>query len=600
MDRNELHGEHVWDVFPEAADTVAQDRLETALETQTPTSFERYNEDKDQWVEARIYPGDDGILLFFTDISESKAAEYELDQILEATPAGIVVLTDSGEITRANARAEALLGLSKSDIEGRRYDSPDWDIWDEDGVAIPPEDHPVTHVRKTGEAVQGFTHGITLPDGSDRWLSSSVTPVFGADGSTSQIVVALEDISVLKRLEQLIQTFHPVNERLNDATTRRETEQEICELLTDTRAYQCARIAEHTPGTEPTEASLLRRVETVSFDDSVVSPIESRHELTPARVAIDTGEIQVVTDARGDSRFESWRDDALEQGFRGSAVVPLSYGNRIYGLLTLYTDRGEPFGEREVALLSTLGDRIGQVLHTLETERVLHADSVAALTFRSTDPGSFFVSASGQLGCTIDVMDTIPASEEAFVHYASVRSASLDEFGAVAGDADCALQMRQIQASGGPPGGDVEIELTEESLAAELVWMGAVIKRHTVTDGEAEIVCEVPLGQDIDPLVTRLTASFPDTELVAKHEYNRSAESAGETASKVLADVYREELTDRQQQVLRAATYGRFFQSPRGSTATEVADALSLTQSTFSYHLRNAQQTLFEAMFERL
>jgi predicted DNA binding protein len=68
----------------------------------------------------------------------------------------------------------------------------------------------------------------------------------------------------------------------------------------------------------------------------------------------------------------------------------------------------------------------------------------------------------------------------------------------------------------------------------------------------------------------------------------------------MLGDIFETELTDRQQQVLRAAMYGGYFQSPRRSTATEIADALSLTQSTFSYHLRNAQQTLFERLFDRL
>jgi PAS domain S-box-containing protein len=599
-DGDELRGEHVWDVFPEAADTVAQERLEAALETQTPRSFERYNAEKDQWFEVRIYPSDDGIRLFFTDISESKATEQTLEQILEATPAGVVILSDSGDITRANARAEELLGLSKGNIEGRRYDCPDWDIWDEDGVAIAPEDHPVTHVRETGETVQGFTHGITLPDGSDRWLSSNVTPVFDASGSLTQIVVALEDITALKRLEQLIETFHPINETLNTATTRQETEQELCELLTDTRAYQYARISEHTPGTVPTEASLLSRLESVSFDDSVVPPIESPNETNPTQAAVETGEIQVVTRARGDSRFESWRDYTLEQGLQGGAIVPFSYNNRIYGLLTLYTDRSGAFDERELALLSTLGDRIGQVLHSLETERVLHADTVTALTFRSTDTGSFFVSASAELDCTIDIIDTIPGSAETFVYYASIRGASLDALDEIAAEADCVVEMRQIRTGTDPPGGDVEIELRERSLAAALMRMGAVVKRDTITGGEAEVVCEVPLSHDIESLVTCLSQSFPDTDLVAKREYNRSEESTGEPAGQVLADVYHEELTDRQRQVLRAAAYGGFFESPRGSTATEVADALSLTQSTFSYHLRNAQQTLFEALFERL
>lgn len=531
---------------------------------------------------------------------DAKASERELEQVLEATPAGIVLLTDEGEITRANARAEELLGLSRSEMEGRRYDRPDWDIWDENGVAIPPEDHPVTHAITTGETVQGFTHGITLPDGSDRWLSSNVTPISDGAGSVERTIVALEDITVLKRLEQLIETFQPVNEALNSATTRQETEQTICDLLTETRAYGYARIDEHTPGTAPTDLRVGTESEALSPEASVDRPTQSQSEREPARVAVETREIQVVTGDGTDSGFASWREYTLDCGFQAGAVVPLGRGDRIYGLLVLYTAREDAFETRERTLLTTLGDRVGQVVHALETERVLHADTVAELTFQSTDPGSFFVSASRRLGCRVDILDTIPVSDETLVYYASVQGAGIDDLCEIAEHGNLAVQMRQIRHSEEPPGGDVEIELQQQSLAHTLISMGAVVTSDTVIDGQAEVVCEVPLGHGIDSLVSRLTESFPETDLIAKREYNRAAGTGEETSNRVLADAFREELTDRQRQVIRAAVHTGYFESPRQSTATEVADALSLTQSTFSYHLRNAQQTLFEAMLDRL
>jgi len=599
-DSETLRGENVWDAFPEAADTIAEEKIQTALETQSPTSFERYNGEKEQWFETRIYPSDDGIIVVFTAITESKVAERELDHVLETIPIGIVLLSTEGDITRVNSRAEELLGLSRHKMDGKGYDHPDWDIWDEAGNPIPREDNPVTRVCRTGESIKGFTHGITLADGSERWLSSNVAPIRSEDGSIEQIVVALEDISVPKRLEQLIETFEPVNEILNSATTGEETEQAICELLTDTREYQYARVSEHTPGTALAESAFEERSEAVAANESVPLPIQSQTEIAPARVAVETGEIQVVTRSQTDSRFERWRADTLDQGFLGGAIVPLVHRGRVYGLLVLYTDRGEPFEDREQTLLTTFGERVGQVLHALETERILHADTVAELTFESTDSASFFVSASEQLGCTIEVRDTIPASDEMLVHYASVQDASLDALAEVAEYTDWDAQLRQIRHTDDPPGGEVEIELHRQSLAQTLVTEGAVVTTDTVTDGWAEVVCEVPAGNDIGSLVTRVQESFPETRLVSKREYTPSGKSDAHAISWVLGNIFETELTDRQQQVLRAAMHGGYFQSPRRSTATEIADALSLTQSTYSYHLRNAQQTLFEGLFDRL
>jgi PAS domain S-box-containing protein len=600
LNSEELRGEYVWAVFPEAADTIAEEKIQTALDTQSPTSFERYNAKKEQWVEARVHPSNDGVIILFSEITDRKVVERELDHVLEATPVGIVLLNADGDITRTNSRAEELLGLSRHKMDRKGYDHPDWDIWDEAGNPIPREDHPITRVFETGETITGFTHGITLSDGSERWLSSNVAPIKTKDGAIEQIIVALEDVTVTKRLEQLIETFEPVNEILNSATDEEETEQTICELLTDTREYQYARISEHTPGTAPNESNLQEATGAVAANESVSLPIQSQTEVAPAEVAVETGDIQVVTRNRTDSRFDRWRADTLDQGFQGGAIVPLQHRGRVYDLLVLYTDRGEAFGSREQTLLTTLGERIGQVLHSLRTERILHADTMAKLTFESTDSASFFVSASEQLGCTIEIRDTIPASDEMLVHYASVRDASLDAFSDIAESADWAAQLRQIRHTEDPPGGDVEIGLRRQSLAQTLVTEGAVVTTDTVTDGRAEVVCEVPLGTDIYSLVTRVQESFPETTLVSKREYTPAAKSDAHAVGRVLGDIFETELTDRQQQVLRAAMYGGYFQSPRRSTATEIADALSLTQSTFSYHLRNAQQTLFERLFDRL
>jgi PAS domain S-box-containing protein len=599
-DNEELRGEYVWDVFPEAADTIAEEKIRTALDTGSSTSFERYNTEKEQWIEASVHPSDDGVIIVFTEITDSKIAERELDHILETAPIGIVLLTPEGEITRTNARAEALLGLSRSKMDGVAYDHPDWDIWDEAGNPIPRENHPVRQVRRTGEAIQGFTHGITLPDGSERWLSSNVAPIKSEDGSIEQIIVALEDVTVPKRLEQLTETFQPVSELLNSATAGEEIERPICELLTDTREYQYARINEYTPETELTESDLEEGSGAVAASESVTRPIQSRTEVAPAAVAVETAEIQAVRRNQSDSRFERWRAYTLEQGFQGGAIVPLAHRGRVYGLLVLYTDRGEAFRDRERTLLSTFGERIGQVLHSLATERILHADEVTELTFESTDSASFFVSASERLGCTIEIRDTIPASDEMLVHYASIRGASLDVFRDFTESADWAAQLRQVRQTEDPPGGDVEIGLYRQSLAQTLVTEGAVVTTDTVTDGRAEIVCEVPLGSDIKSLVTHVQKSFPETTLISKREYTPSAKSDAYAVGRVLEDIFETELTDRQQQILRAAMYGGYFNSPRKSTATELADALSLTQSTFSYHLRNAQRTLFEQLFDRI
>jgi hypothetical protein len=84
-----------------------------------------------------------------------------------------------------------------------------------------------------------------------------------------------------------------------------------------------------------------------------------------------------------------------------------------------------------------------------------------------------------------------------------------------------------------------------------------------------------------------------DAEILAKRDRERSVTTARE---------YRDELasrlTDRQEAVLRTAYHANYFESPRGSTAEEVADSLDITGSTLLHHLRASQRKLLDAFYE--
>ena len=147
LGRDDLLGEHIWDVFPQSVDAVEMAEIERAIQRQIDTSFEIYSVQYGRWLAVRVFPGADGVTIFFSDVSEEKRVHQHLDQVLQTVPIGIGLLDSEGEILRANDRAEDLLGLTRSAIEGRAYDDPDWDIWDDDGDPISASDHPGTSYR---------------------------------------------------------------------------------------------------------------------------------------------------------------------------------------------------------------------------------------------------------------------------------------------------------------------------------------------------------------------------------------------------------------------------------------------------------------------
>ncbi len=49
--------------------------------------------------------------------------------------------------------------------------------------------------------------------------------------------------------------------------------------------------------------------------------------------------------------FAPWREDALARGVRAAAALPLVHGDRVLGVLNLYSTEATAFDPPEVALL---------------------------------------------------------------------------------------------------------------------------------------------------------------------------------------------------------------------------------------------------------
>ncbi|WP_436346066.1 bacterio-opsin activator domain-containing protein [Natronorubrum sp. FCH18a] len=129
-------------------------------------------------------------------------------RVFDVTPGSTVVVDSTGSIAFANDRTSETLGLTNERLTGGAYDPSEWNIYDDDGAPIPADDHPVTRVFESGEPAFGFEHWIELPDGSERWFSSSASPVLDDEGTVEYVVVSFEDVTALKRREKRLTSDH--------------------------------------------------------------------------------------------------------------------------------------------------------------------------------------------------------------------------------------------------------------------------------------------------------------------------------------------------------------------------------------------------------
>jgi len=85
LKQEEVLGRNVFDIFPNAAGATLGEKYQLAMDTKTFQSFEAAYKDErfEAWYDVRIYPADEGISVFFQDITEKKRDQRQKEILVE-------------------------------------------------------------------------------------------------------------------------------------------------------------------------------------------------------------------------------------------------------------------------------------------------------------------------------------------------------------------------------------------------------------------------------------------------------------------------------------------------------------------------------------
>ncbi len=273
----------------------------------------------------------------------------------------------------------------------------------------------------------------------------------------------------------------------------------------------------------------------------------------------------------------------------GVVAIPVRYGETRYG--TLYVGTFDAMSARERERLSMLGRRIGHAITAIRRQKLLLADTILEVEFRSTDTGSALIAASDRFDCRFDLESIVSTSESSLVYYVTLTGASASDVIEFVADGSGIEDARLVE--GRDSGALAEFVVSGRCPLLLLTDYGVTVREATIEGGDARILADCAYDTDLRALVERLTDAFPDTRLVGKQAVERGASTLGGFEEGAI-----ERLTDRQHAALRAAYFGGYFDWPRGSTAEEVADAMGVSSPTLHNHLRKAQRELLELLFE--
>jgi PAS domain S-box-containing protein len=439
-----------------------------------------------------------------------------------------------------------------------------------------------------------------MKTGEDYVINQTIAPVTDATGKIERFVAINADISEQKRrqrelerqrdkldqLNQFMSSMWDVSKELVEASNESELETDVCAALEAGGFCEAAWFAEYESRTETLTPSVAAGVDVEALETGSVDDGADGEAASLYRTAVRDREVATL-EAEGEWEVLT-RDGAECPETETYVTIPVVRDNLIYGTLTMVLNRSTAFVENEREQFEALGDAIGHGLETIKTRALLHADRIVEVELQSRDENDLLVAAANRSDGTVSIDGAVPLSEERALLYVRIAGGSAEDLRETVTDM-AGVEMKQV-VSEGPDEAVVTVEVgSAGSLVKRAMELGVTVDRARATEGKLELVVHVLPGEDVRSIVEGLQTSFPDVSLTGKRERERQQELNRSTL---------DEMSQRQHTSLSAAYHAGYFESPRESTAEEVADSLGVSGPTFHKHLRRAERILLQEVLD--
>lgn len=211
--REQLLGRSLWDEFAAAVGSTFQREYQRAVTERVTVEFEEHYAPLGIWVDVRAYPSDDGLSVFFHDVTDRRMAQEKVREnernfraLANSIPQLAWMADPSGSIFWYNERWHEYTGATLEEMRGwgwRSVHHPDY----VDGVV-----ERIRHAFETGTRWED-TFPLRGRDGEYRWFLSRALPIKDSEGSvvrwfgtntdiTEQMQAAAERERLLERERQ--------------------------------------------------------------------------------------------------------------------------------------------------------------------------------------------------------------------------------------------------------------------------------------------------------------------------------------------------------------------------------------------------------------
>ncbi|MCL4499281.1 MAG: SpoIIE family protein phosphatase, partial [Chloroflexi bacterium] len=303
----------------------------------------------------------------FAEIERTATSEHarreELEAVIDSMEDGVAVIDKEGRISMVNLFGREIMELGRAvpgPIEGQ---TPEMlDLTYPNGAPIKVADLPPNKAL-SGHRISGFETIIGAGRGRARILSVSAAPIHDRQGKIAGAAVVYRDVTERRRAERDLQ--------------RRNRELQILSEV----AGSVARTLDLKQLVEQTADLIMQLLETDALtfylldeDTMELNLITHRgvgpqflKELSTIRVGemltgltAQTGLPLAVEDLQADPRAN--RTLMAGEGLASYAGVPIKARGKIIGVMPIFTKTKRKFTDRDLALLSAIGNQIGTAL----------------------------------------------------------------------------------------------------------------------------------------------------------------------------------------------------------------------------------------------
>jgi diguanylate cyclase (GGDEF)-like protein/PAS domain S-box-containing protein len=162
-----------------------------------------------------------------TVITDLVTAQQRLTATLDGVAAGMLRVSENGQIIECNAEACRLLGQTEEQLLGREPLDDTWMTLFADGSPRSKSDMPAAMALSSGKPMKGEIIGVRLPDGSTRWLRLNANQIVYQNTDVSEVIVSFIDVTgdeeQKRELETARSLLNDVIETIPDAIAAFDT-----------------------------------------------------------------------------------------------------------------------------------------------------------------------------------------------------------------------------------------------------------------------------------------------------------------------------------------------------------------------------------------